>query len=91
MEDLFVDPDWMRGVGRHLVRDVVALTGQDHVHRVEVTANPHALSFYENVGFVHDGDVDTRFGSGGRMRLDIAAGRGMPWRGASACPPTRSR
>jgi hypothetical protein len=41
-------------------------------------SKPPRLSFYENVGFVHDGDVDTSFGSGLRMHLDIAAGRGMP-------------
>jgi GNAT superfamily N-acetyltransferase len=77
LEDLFVDPDWMRrGVGRALVRDVVSLALQDNLYRVEVTANPHAFSFYENVGFVHDGDVDTPFGSGSRMHLDIAGGRG---------------
>jgi N-acetylglutamate synthase-like GNAT family acetyltransferase len=74
LEDLFVDPDWMRrGVGRALVQDIVTLASQDKIRRVEVTANPHALSFYENAGFVHDGDVDTPFGSGFRMHLDIAA------------------
>jgi GNAT superfamily N-acetyltransferase len=78
LEDLFVDPDWMRrGVGRALVQDVVILAAQENIRRVEVTANSHALSFYENVGFVHDGDVDTPFGSGLRMHLDTAAGHGM--------------
>lgn len=76
LEDLFVDPDWMRsGVGRRLVRDVVAVAERDHVRRVEVTANPHALAFYESVGFVHDGEVGTRFGPGARMHLDVAAAR----------------
>ena len=79
LEDLFVDPDWMRrGVGRHLVRDVVALAGQDHVDLAEVTANPNAPSFYEKVGFVHDGNVDTRFGLGARMHVHIAADPGTP-------------
>ena len=79
LEDLFVDPDWMmRGVGRHLVRDIVAFADQDRVQRVEVTANPNAVAFYENVGFFHDGDVETRFGSGARMHLDIVAGPGTP-------------
>jgi GNAT superfamily N-acetyltransferase len=79
LEDLFVDPDWMRrGVGHHLVRDAVAVAARDHVQRVEVTANPHALAFYENVGFVHDGEVGTRFGGGARMHLDVAAARDAP-------------
>jgi GNAT superfamily N-acetyltransferase len=77
LEDLFVDPGWMRrGVGRHLLRDVVAVAAREHVQRVEVTANPHALAFYESVGFVHDGEVETRFGAGIRMHLDIASGPG---------------
>ena len=77
LEDLFVDPDWMRrGVGRHLLRDVVAVAAREHVQRVEVTANPHALAFYDSVGFVHDGEVETRFGAGIRMHLDIASGSG---------------
>jgi GNAT superfamily N-acetyltransferase len=75
LEDLFVDPDWMRqGVGRRLMRDVVAFAQRVHARRVEVTANPHALAFYENVGFVHVGQVVTRFGTGARMHLDVAAG-----------------
>jgi GNAT superfamily N-acetyltransferase len=71
LEDLFVNPDWMRrGVGHRLVRDVVAVAEREHVRRVEVTANPHALAFYENAGFVHDREVGTRFGAGVRMHLD---------------------
>ena len=73
LEDLFVDPDWMRrGVGRLLVQDVVAAAQGELVQRVEVTANPHALAFYENAGFVRDREVLTRFGTGTRMHLDVA-------------------
>jgi ribosomal protein S18 acetylase RimI-like enzyme len=73
LEDLFVDPAWMRrGVGSHLLRDVVAIAEREHVQRVEVTANPHALAFYESIGFLHDGEVETRFGAGIRMHLDVA-------------------
>jgi hypothetical protein len=36
-----------------------------------VTANHHALAFYEKVGFVADGEVETRFGAGLRMHLDV--------------------
>jgi len=71
LEDLFVDPDWKRrGVGDRLVRDVVTTAEREHVQRVEVTANPQALAFYETVGFVRDGEVGTRFGAAVRMHLD---------------------
>jgi predicted GNAT family N-acyltransferase len=56
----------------------VAVAARERVQRVEVTANPHALAFYENVGFIHDGDVGTRFGAGIRMHLDIAAAPAAP-------------
>jgi hypothetical protein len=39
--------------------------------RVEVTANPHAMAFYESVGFSHDGVAQTLFGPAPRMRLDV--------------------
>jgi ribosomal protein S18 acetylase RimI-like enzyme len=79
LEDLCVDPDWMRrGVGSHLLRAVVAIAARADVQRVEVTANPHALAFYENVGFIHDGELETRFGAGMRMHLDVASGPDAP-------------
>jgi GNAT superfamily N-acetyltransferase len=66
LEDLFTDPDWMRrGIARALVRDAAAT-----VPRIEVTANSHALSFYEAVGFVHDGIAETSGGPAHRMHLD---------------------
>lgn len=72
LEDLFTDPDWMkRGIGRELVLDAVAIAREQGAHRLEVTANPHARHFYERVGFAHDGAVETRFGPGSRMHLDI--------------------
>ena len=72
LEDLFVDPGWMRqGVGRALVLDVIAITRRHGAPRVEVTANQHALAFYENVGFVRDHEVETRFGPAVRMHLDV--------------------
>jgi GNAT superfamily N-acetyltransferase len=72
LEDLFTDPDWMRrGVGLALVRDAVALGRAWGAARIEVTANPHASVFYDRAGFVPAGTVDTRFGPGARMRLEL--------------------
>ncbi len=73
VEDLFVDPDWMRrGVGRQLINDVVAAAGRAGVTRIEVTANPHAGEFYRSVGFVAMHDVDTELGPAARMALTPA-------------------
>jgi predicted GNAT family N-acyltransferase len=55
-----------------LVRDAVATATHRGVRRLEVTANEHAMAFYEQVGFVHDGVTQTRFGPGLRMHLDAA-------------------
>jgi len=69
LEDLFVDPDRMRqGIATALVRDVGAT-----VPRIDLTANPHALAFYESVGFVEDGIVPTSGGPAYRMHLDCEA------------------
>jgi GNAT superfamily N-acetyltransferase len=71
LEDLFVDPQWMRqGVGLALMRDAAASARAAGVLRIEVTANPHAMTFYERAGFVPDGTAVTRFGPAPRMRLD---------------------
>ncbi|MGH9121506.1 MAG: GNAT family N-acetyltransferase, partial [Acidimicrobiales bacterium] len=72
LEDLFVDPDWMRrGVGRALIADVAMFAAEIGVGVVEVDANPHAMAFYENVGFVTDAEVKTTFGVGFRMHLRV--------------------
>jgi ribosomal protein S18 acetylase RimI-like enzyme len=72
LDDLFVDPAWMRrGIARALVLDALALVMAGGVMRVEVTANPHALAFYQAVGFVPDGTRTTQFGVGTRMHLDV--------------------
>ena len=65
-------PGRMRqGAGRALVLDAVAIARELGAGRVEVTANPHALVFYERVGFTVDHEVRTRFGPGSRMHLDV--------------------
>jgi GNAT superfamily N-acetyltransferase len=66
LEDLFVDPDWMRrGIATALVRDAAAT-----VDRIDVTANAHAQAFYEAAGFVRDGVAKTSGGPAYRMHLD---------------------
>jgi len=57
IEDLFVEPGWMRR----------------GIGRVEVTANPHALAFYEKAGFVVYREVVTRFKTAPRMCVDVTA------------------
>ena len=72
MEDLFVDPDWMRrGIGRSLVTDIVDIARGQGFERLEVTANPHAQSFYESTGFTADYKVQTAFYPGQRMHRDL--------------------
>jgi GNAT superfamily N-acetyltransferase len=72
LEDLFVDPDWMlHGIGRALVLDAVGTARRQGLTRIDVTANPHAFGFYENVGFLADGMTETAFGPGHRMTLPI--------------------
>jgi len=72
LDDLFVEPDAMgRGVGRLLVADVVARAAAAGVRCIDVTANPHAVGFYERVGFAVTGEVATLFGRGIRMRIDL--------------------
>ena len=63
IEDLFVEPEWMRqGIGRALVLDLIAIARGRGIGRVEVTANQHALAFYEKAGFVTYREEATRFG-----------------------------
>ncbi len=72
LEDLFVDPPWMRqGVGKALVVDLVAIARAHSFAQLEVTANPHAMAFYEGLGFVAGREVDTRFYSAPRMHLTV--------------------
>ena len=62
LEDLFVDPAFMRrGIARALIRDAGA--------PLTVTANEHALAFYESVGFVVVGATQTPGGPARRMAL----------------------
>ena len=72
LEDLFVDPDWMRrGIGLELITDAMATARDRGIDRIVVTANPHAQPFYEKAGFVYDGEAETRFGPAPRMHADV--------------------
>jgi GNAT superfamily N-acetyltransferase len=53
LEDLFVDPPRMRqGIAAALVLDISARLHELGFETLEVTANPHAMAFYERMGFV---------------------------------------
>jgi ribosomal protein S18 acetylase RimI-like enzyme len=73
LEDLFVDPKWMRrGIATALVdciSDVLRSRGTD---TLEVTANPDALGFYRSVGFVDVGVAQTSFGSAPHLQLRLS-------------------
>jgi len=72
LEDLFVDPEYMReGLGRALIGDALAGAQRQGAQRIEVTANPNALAFYTALGFVAEGKVDMEFGVGWRMSLEV--------------------
>ena len=73
LEDLFVDPNWMRrGIATALVNciaDVVRSRGAD---TLEVTASPDALEFYRAVGFDDIGVAETAFGSAPQLLLRLS-------------------
>jgi GNAT superfamily N-acetyltransferase len=73
LEDLFVDPDAMRGgVATRLVHEAVAQAAREGVPWIEATANDHAAEFYASAGFVRVGDATTLFGPAPRLRRDVA-------------------
>jgi ribosomal protein S18 acetylase RimI-like enzyme len=72
LEDLFVDPGWMRrGIVTALVERIADVLRARGVQRLEVTANPHAMGFYWAVGFIDCGVSETVFGTAPRMVLAI--------------------
>jgi len=93
LDDLFVDPAWMRrGIGARLVADAAVRARAAGSTALEVTANPHALTFYERAGFVATATVVTAGGPGVRMRLDLdRPGSALSRRAARRRPSTTSR
>jgi len=72
LEDLFVDPGFMRrGIATALVNRIAEVLQARGVKRLEVTANPHALGFYRAAGFTDCGVAETQFGAAPRMVLAI--------------------
>jgi len=73
LEDLFVDPGYMRrGIAAVLVNRIAEVLRERGVERLEVTANPHALGFYRAIGFTDCGVAETEFGAAPRMVLAIS-------------------
>ena len=73
LEDLFVDPEHRRRhIAELLVLDISARLSDLGFEALEVTANPHAMAFYEFMGFVACGLVETEFYEAPRMRRNTA-------------------
>jgi predicted N-acetyltransferase YhbS len=71
LDGLFVEPDHMRrGIGSSLVQDACERARQAGAERLEVTAGP-ARGFYEKLGFVVVGTVETRFAPAVRMHRHV--------------------
>jgi GNAT superfamily N-acetyltransferase len=73
LEDLFVDPKWMRrGIATALVDCIADALRSRGADTLEVTASPDALGFYRSVGFIDFGVAQTAFGSAPHMRLSLS-------------------
>jgi len=69
LEDLFVDPGHRRrGVAALLVLDISERLRKLGCEALVVTANPHAMPFYEYMGFVTCGLVETELYAAARMK-----------------------
>jgi GNAT superfamily N-acetyltransferase len=73
LEDLFVDPQWMRrGIATALVACVADALRSRGADTLEVTASPDALAFYRSVGFIDVGVAQTSFGSAPQLQLRLS-------------------
>jgi len=72
LEDLFVDPKWMRrGIATALVSRICDVLRSQGADTLEVTASPDALDFYRAAGFTDIGVAPTAFGSAPQMQLRL--------------------
>jgi GNAT superfamily N-acetyltransferase len=72
LEDLFVDPGYMRrGIASALLGRIAEVLRTRGAQSLEVTANPHALEFYRAAGFIECGTAETEFGGAPRMVLTL--------------------
>jgi GNAT superfamily N-acetyltransferase len=68
LDGLFVEPgQWKSGIGRALMQDAFALARAQDARIMHVLANPYAEGFYEKLGFVRTGIVQTQLGIGSKM------------------------
>ena len=73
LEDLFVDPKWMRrGIATALVSSISDVLRSRGAGTLEVTASPDALGFYRAVGFIDVGVALTTFGSAPHLQLRLS-------------------
>ena len=72
LEDLFVDPPWMRrGIATALVNCIADVLRSRGADTLEVTASPDALGFYRSVGFIDVGVAETSLGSAPHLQLRL--------------------
>jgi GNAT superfamily N-acetyltransferase len=72
LDDLFTHPDWRRqGAARLMMAAIVEDARARGIRRIEVTANVHAMAFYDAVGFRRIGTVDTELRQAPRMVLEV--------------------
>jgi GNAT superfamily N-acetyltransferase len=73
LEDLFVDPTWMRrGIATALVNRICGVLRSRGADGLEVTASPDALPFYRSAGFIDVGVAETSFGSAPHLLLKLS-------------------
>jgi GNAT superfamily N-acetyltransferase len=73
LEDLFVDPKWMRrGIATALVSCIADVLRSRGADTLEVTASADALGFYRSVGFIDVGVAQTSFGSAPHLQLRLS-------------------
>jgi GNAT superfamily N-acetyltransferase len=73
LEDLFVDPNWMRRrIATALVSCIADVLRSRGTETLEVTASPDALGFYRSVGFTDVGVAETSFGTVPHLLLKLS-------------------